>query len=70
MFQIRIQACDRGKPAKCNTTVALLNVVTNFQAPVFTDQSYYKLINETYIQGVTVVDTTANDLDSVVSYGL
>lgn len=68
---MRAQAYDLGNPqltgAEVNITVF---VVGNDNPPFFINSPYFRTLDETESVGTLVYDTSANDLDTLVSQAL
>ena len=66
MSQIRIRARDNGTPFRFNTTVCVVTITRNFQAPVFGDLQYSAVVPETFPLGDVILTVTATDADPLV----
>ena len=61
-------ASDNGEPARSATVVVRINILRNFQAPVFEATNYAATILETQAFGVSIVQVSATDGDRNVSF--
>ncbi|GFR89571.1 protocadherin Fat 4 [Elysia marginata] len=62
-YNLRVVASDNGEPARSATVVVKINILRNFQAPVFVQNNYAANILETQAFGVSIVAVTATDGD-------
>lgn len=63
-FQLRIKAADRGIPPKYATVDVDVFVLRNQFVPTFSENVYYKTIEESQSPGTIILNTSASDEDS------
>lgn len=57
---------DGGNPAKSATAVAEVEILRNFNEPIFEEREYEEEILETFGLGVSVLEVKAKDADEKV----
>ena len=60
-------AKDNGVPARSATVNVKINIVRNFNAPVFNPSSYIATVQETQAFGIDIIGVTASDANITVS---
>ncbi|KAK3089813.1 hypothetical protein FSP39_006721 [Pinctada imbricata] len=62
-YRIRVRARDGGVPFRFNTSVVIVTMQRNFQAPLWSAQSYQQTVVETLSLGTVILTVNATDGD-------
>lgn len=65
-IQIRVRARDGGVPFRFNTSVVIVTMQRNFQAPLWSAVSYQETVVETLSLGTVILTVSATDSDPLV----
>ena len=67
ILQLSLRACDNRSPQQCATSIAVITITRDQFAPFFINTPYQTTINRALSVNLTVMSTTAQDNDLVVS---